>query len=155
MQTTALGRNDAALITPVYAAAEYDLTAGGGTDAAEQTLAVIDLATAFDTKRFASATLVLAATATLAEAKTLVLGTAKWEHSDDGVTYTAVKAGVTALTLTGPTGGATVKGAAVLGLNVAEAKRYVRAKYTPDLNASGTDTAKVSSVYLFTNPSLI
>ena len=155
MQTTAFGRNDAALVTPAFAAAEYSLTAGGGTDAVEQTLAAIDLATAFDTRRFASAILVLAATAALTATKTLILGSVKWEHSDDGVTYAAVKAGVTVLTLTGPQGGGTMTGAAVLGLNVAEAKRYVRAKYTPDLSAANTDTAKVSTAYVLTNPSAI
>jgi hypothetical protein len=151
MFTTAFGRDDAALMTPAFCLAEHDLTAGGAGDNAEQTGAALDLLTDFDTKRFASLTLALAVTATLAEAATCTVS-AIFEHSDDGVTYAEIGSDETVLTLTGGAGGSTETGAAVLGCNLAEAKRYVRAKFTANLSAVNTDTAKVASVYLLTSP---
>jgi hypothetical protein len=152
--STALGRDDAALMTPVYCKAEYDLTAGAGSDNAEQTGAALDLRDNFGTRRFQSGTAVIAATATLAAAATLTV-TAIWEHSDDGSAWAEIGTDETVLTLTGPTGGGTVTGAGVLGINLAEAKRHVRVKFTPDLSAAGTDTAKVATAYVLTSPTAI
>ncbi|KPF84470.1 hypothetical protein IP70_15685 [alpha proteobacterium AAP38] len=154
MFTPALGRDDAALMRPAYAKAEYDLTAGAGTDNVEQTCATLNLLTGFGTVRFQSGTLALGATATLAEGATLTV-TAIWEHSANNSTWVEIGTDQTILTLTGPTSGGTVTGAAVIGINLAEAETYVRAKFKGDLSASGTDTAKIETVYLLTSPSVI
>ncbi|WP_431856609.1 hypothetical protein [Azospirillum sp.] len=152
MFTPAMGRDDAALFTPAFAKAEYDLTAGAGSDNAEQTCAALDLRDDFGTKRFGTAIAIIAATATLAVAATLVV-TGIWEHSDDGATYTEIGTDETMLTLTGGAGGSTETGAAALGCNLAEAKRFVRFKEKPNLSAADTDTAKVSVVYVLSSPS--
>lgn len=154
MFTTAFGRDDAALMTPVYAHAEYDLTAGAGTDNVEITCAAIDLRDDFGTTRFASLTVAVAATATLAASKTLVIG-GIFEHSANESDWTEIGADTVMMTLEGPSGGATLTGAAVLGCNLAEAERFVRFKFTPNLSATGTDTAKVETVYLLTSPTAI
>lgn len=154
MFTTAFGRDDAALMTPAFCLAEYDLTAGAASDNAEQTGAALDLLTAFGAKRFGSLAVALAVTATLAATKTLTLS-AIFEHSDDGVTYSEIGADTALLTLTGGVGGTTETGAAVLGCNLAEAKRYVRVKFLADLSAANTDTAKVSSLYVLTSPTAL
>ncbi|KZC99698.1 MULTISPECIES: hypothetical protein [unclassified Thalassospira] len=151
---TALGRDNAAYLTPVFAAAEYDLTAGAGTDNTEQTWATIDRLTAFDNVRHASAVATVAVTATLAEGETSIT-TGIWEHSVDGSTWVEIGTDTTMLTLTGGSGGSTETGAADLNINLAEANQYVRFKQTTDLSASGTDTAKVSGVYIFSAPSEI
>lgn len=151
---TALGRNDAVYMTPVYAAAEYDLTAGAGTDDTEQTCATVNRLTAFDNIRHESATAVVAATATLAATKTLII-TGIWEHSPDNSTWTEIGDDTTMLTLTGGAGGSTETGAAALGINLAEADQYVRFKQLSDLSATGTDTAKVQVQYVFTSASEI
>ncbi|MGC2853950.1 hypothetical protein ACM64Y_00610 [Novispirillum sp. DQ9] len=154
MQTTALGRDDAALMTPVFAKAEYDLTAGAGTDNTEQTCATIDMQTDFDAVRFQSGTAVVTATAALAADKTLIVS-GIWEHSENNSTWVEIGSDVTMLTLTGGAGGSTETGAAALGINLAEANRYVRFKFLADLSATGTDTAKVASAYVLTSPSKI
>lgn len=154
MFTSAMGRDDAAFLVAVFAKAEYDLTAGAGTDAAEQTAATLDLRDGFGARRYQSGAAIIAATATLAEAKTLNV-TAVWEHSADGATWTEIGVDQTVLTLIGPVGGATVTGSGKLGVNLAEADGFVRVKFTPDLSATGTDTAKVSSVYLLLSPDQI
>ncbi len=152
---TALGRDNAAYLTPVFAAAEYDLTAAAGTDNSEQTWATIDRLTTFDNVRHASAAAVVMATATLGEDETLTVS-GIWEHSDDeGSTWTEIGTDTTLLTLTGGSGGSTETGTGKLNINLAEADGQVRFKQTPDLSASGTDTAKVSGVYIFSAPSEI
>ncbi|EHM00535.1 hypothetical protein HMPREF9946_02575 [Acetobacteraceae bacterium AT-5844] len=152
MKTTALGRDDAALLTPAFAAAETAVTAGGAGDNTEVTTAALDLRDQFGTLRFTSLTLVLAATATLTAGQSLALKAARFQHSDDGTSWSDVKDGVTLPPIAG-TG--TVTGAAKLGCNLVEAKRFVRAKFTPDLSASGTDTAKVGAAFVLSGPSRI
>jgi hypothetical protein len=152
--TTALGRDDAAYFTPVFAAAETAVTAAGAGDNTEITTAQIDLRDQFGTTRFTSLTLTVAAQATLAATRALDLKSVRFQHSDDANTWDDVKPGVTLLSLTSVAGG-TVTGAADIGCILAEAKRYVRAKFTPDLSAAGTDTAKVSAVYILSGASEI
>ncbi|ONG53453.1 hypothetical protein BKE38_12115 [Pseudoroseomonas deserti] len=149
--TPALGRDDAALLTPRFCAVETSLTAGGAGDNAEITGGQIDLRDDFGTKRFASLTLVLAARATLTAGQALALKAVRFEHSDDANTWSDVEPGATVLTLPSSAGG-TVTGAAVLGCNLLEAKRFVRAKFTPDLSAGTTDVAKVGAVYVLSSP---
>jgi hypothetical protein len=151
---TALGRNNAVYMAALFAATEYALTAGAGTDNSEQTCATVNRLTAFDAVRHQSAAAIIAATATLAATKTLTI-TGIWEHSRDNVTWAEIGTDTALLTLTGATGGSTETGAAVLGINLAEADQYVRFKQLSDLSATGTDTAKVQVQYVFTSASEI
>lgn len=90
----------------------------------------------------------LAWEAVLAATKTLSVGTVVFQHSDDGSTWAAYTSpygnpadpGVVG---TGGAGGSTERGVAVLPIYVGSAKRYLRMNWTPDLSASGTDTAKL------------
>ncbi len=149
---TALGRDDAAYMTPAFAKAEYDLTAGAGTDGVAQTCAVLDLETEFDDIRFGSGTAMVCATATLSAGDSLAI-TGKWQQSPDNATWADVNGAQSILTLIGADGGSTETGGAKLGINLAEAQRYVRFVYTPDLSAADTDTAKVSAIYVLTSAS--
>ena len=47
---------------------------------------------------------------------------------------------------TGPAGGGTVTGCLEIDVKLRACGRYVRLGYTPDLSASGTDTAALSAV---------
>jgi hypothetical protein len=147
---TAMGRDDAAYFTPAYAGPETALTAAGAGDNTEITTAQLDLRDQFGTKRFGTLTLVLAAVATLTADKALALKAVRFEHSDDATSWSDVKPGTTLLTVKSTEAG-TRTGAAVIDCNLLEAKRYVRAKFTPDLSHTGTDTAKVSAVYLLSS----
>lgn len=151
---TAMGRNDAAYLTPVYAAPETALTAAGSGDNTEITTAQLDLRDQFGTKRFGTLTLALAAVATLTATKALAVKAVRFEHSDDATSWSDVEPGIVALTMLSNTGG-TMANAAVVDCNLLEAKRYVRAKFTPDLSHTGTDTAKVSALYLLSSPTEI
>lgn len=143
-----LGRDIASEIAAAYAAASTSATAGGGGDNTEVTGVTIDLL-ALDT-RYESICFVLSATSTLAATKTLTVA-AKIETSDDsGMSgATDLVASSTVLTLTGAAGGSTERGTAKVGASLEYAGRYVRIKFTPDLSATGTDTAVVQSVALF------
>ncbi|HJV75349.1 MAG TPA: hypothetical protein VJ654_14075 [Noviherbaspirillum sp.] len=143
-----LGRDLAAEIAAAYAAAATSATAGGTGDNTEVTGVTIDLLSL--STRYESLCFALAATATLAATKTLTVA-AKIEHGDasDMSDAADLVASATVLTLTGATGGSTETGTAKVGVSLEYAKRYVRIKFTPDLSATGTDTAVVQSVALF------
>ena len=142
-----LGQGIASLIT-AYAAASTAATAGGAGDATEVTGVIIDTATL--QSRCESLCFTLAATATLAATKTLAVS-AKIETGDAANLSDAsdLVAAATVLTLTGATGGSTETGTAKVGVSLEYAKRYVRIKFTPELSATGTDTAAIQSVALF------
>lgn len=152
MNTTGLGRDDAALLTIAYAAPETALTAAGAGDNTEVTTVALDLRDQFGTRRFNSLTLALAASAALTAARVLDLKAVRFQHSDDGTTWSDVKDGIPLPSISG-TGA--VNGTGKLGCNLLEAKRFVRAKFTPDLTATATDTAKVTAVFVLSNPSVI
>lgn len=143
-----LGRDLDSEIHAAYAAASTAATAGGAGDATEVTGVTIDLL-ALPT-RYESLSFVLTATSTLAATKTLSVA-AKIETSDNSDMSSAsdLVASSTVLTLTGAAGGSTERGTAKVGASLEYAKRYLRIKFTPDLNATGTDTAVVQSVALF------
>lgn len=144
----ALGRDLAAMIGAAYAAASTSLTAAGGGDNTEVTGVTIDLM-ALPT-RYESVCFSLPATATLAATKTLTIS-AKIETGDASnlSDATDMVAASTVLTLTGAAGGSTERGVAKVGSSLEYAKRYIRIKFTPDLSATGTDTAVVQSIALF------
>jgi hypothetical protein len=136
------------VISARVASANTSITAGGAGDNTAITGSSIDRA------QFGApplcADLLLQFDATLAQAATLTLKTVKVQDSADGSTWadyvTFTDPGVVA---TGPTGGGNVTGVTRLGVNLSSARRYVRAVFTPDLSAGGTDTAKLLAAFVF------
>ncbi len=133
-----LQRDVGSLVSPKIASAFTSVTAAGAGDNTAVTGVTLD--------RFATgsmpldAVVVIAWQATLASAQTLTIKNVAIEHSVDGSSWSTYK------TWTDPgivaTGVATaVKGVVELGLDLSSAKRFVRANHTPDMSASGTDTA--------------
>jgi len=108
-----------------------------------------------DRKDATSASVVVTARAVLAATKTLTVKLIV-QDSADGTTFTNVAAALqpagaadsVVLTLTGGAGGSTENGQYQLGLNLASLRRYVRVQLTPDLNATGVDTATVAALFV-------
>lgn len=145
---SSLGRDLAAEIHAVFSAASASATAAGAGDNTPVVGAVIDLNSL--PTRFESLVYVLTATAALTEDKTLTV-TAKVETSDnsnmsDDMDVIPLD---TVIVLTGGDSGTTEYGTAKLGISTEYLRRYVRLTFTPDLSASGTDTANVQSVAIF------
>lgn len=137
-------------IVAKYAAAPASLTAGGAGDNSEVTGVVID--TAALGPRCNSVVFALAARAVLTQDKKLTVS-AKIEHSEDGQSnWSDLVPSATVIELTGDYQGSTELGDAKVKTSLEYANRYIRLKFTPDLNASGTDTATVQSVALFGGP---
>lgn len=119
-------------------------TAGGTGDATEKDCAYIDR------QGFSSLKVVIAYSATLAATKTLAVAA----NLQDATS--AAGAGVadygdamaSAVVATGATGGSTETGVIELDFDVSGAGRYVRVQYTPDMSATGTDTATLAAVYI-------
>ena len=89
--------------------------------------------------------------AVLAASKKLTMKSVVIEHGDasnlsDAANYVA-PADVD-VKVDGGSGG-TYRGAQEYNVDLSAAKRYIRLKYTPDLNASGTDTAEVAAQFIF------
>lgn len=125
-------------------AAVSSATAAGTGDATEVNGAYIDR------QGFSSLKVVIAYSATLAQAKTLSIAANLQDATTSGGTGVADfgDAMASAVVATGPTGGGTVTGVVELDFDISGADQYVRVQYTPDLNASGTDTASLSAVYI-------
>lgn len=139
MNTQGLAETLAARYAAISAA-----TAGGTGDATEVDGAYIDR------QGFSSLKVVIAYKATLAEGKTLAVAANLQDATSSG------GAGVgdygdamsSAVVATGPTGGGTVTGVVELDFDISGAEQYVRVQYTPDLNATGTDTATLAAAYV-------
>jgi len=72
----------------------------------------------------------------------------EYQTSADGSTWdTAVALQASATVATGDTGGSNESGITKFSLNMSGLKRYVRVNFTPDLSASGTDTAILMSLW--------
>lgn len=132
----------------VFAAAEVDVTAAGTGDATEFNGALIDR------KGFYSLDVALAFTAALQADETLSF-IANFQDADelDGsgvadVSTDYAEALTSTLAATGDSGGSTETGSIQFGVDLTMFRRYVRVQITPDLSASGTDTAKISSLYI-------
>lgn len=119
-------------------------TAAGTGDATEVDGAYIDR------QDHLSAKLVISYTATLQQDETLTIAANMQDASDSSGTGVADYGTAYAATVvaTGGTGGSTETGTVELDVDLAAAKQYVRAQFTPDLSASGTDTAIVSAVLI-------
>ena len=120
-------------LTALTAAGSGDNTAIEGTS--------IDL-TALPTHA-QSVCFVLLAKATLTADKTLVV-TGKVQYSSNGTDWTDAASAATLITIT-----ATGSASARLGFDLTKGSKYVRVYVTPDLSASGTDTASVWGAAVF------
>jgi hypothetical protein len=137
-------RNIGALVAVLRASANAAATAGGSGDAAAVTGVIFDR---LENGTPQSGVLAIPYTATLAEGETLSIGyTVQSGNADDLADATTLKTAVSAVVATGPSGGGTVSGTFEVDLLLSGAGRYMRANFTPDLSASGTDTAALSSV---------
>jgi hypothetical protein len=135
------------LITVARAAANTAATAAGTGDNTAVTGAIIDRMAIGNPQ---SAVLAIPYTATLAAGETLSIGYTVQEgqaaNLSDAETLQTAAAAVVA---TGPGGGGTVTGVFEVNVSMTGAGQYVRANFTPDLSASGTDTAALSAVLVF------
>lgn len=116
-------------------------TAAGTGDATAVTGATVDLLS------YDSLKIVIPYTATLTDEKSLLLAV-EYQQSADGTnwdTATAIRASSIIAT---SDGGTTETGVYEYDMDASGLKRYFRVNYTPDLNASGTDTAKLASIVL-------
>ena len=129
------------------------VTAAGAGDNTEANGIAIDLDAR--TKAEQALTVFIFGVTTLASAQTLSM-LAKWQQADDSsFSVNAEDVGeVFPLTvIRGP--GVVTAGAFFVRLTLnlqSVSRRYVRIQFTPDLSASGTDTATIQSVYLLGSP---
>lgn len=111
------------------------LTAGATEDAVKVT------GQSIDRLGFDSVSLATTAKATLAATKTLAFAVEYQTSSDDSTWATAVAMQASTVLLTGGGGGTNEEGCLELNLNMEGLPRYIRFNVTPDLSATGTDTA--------------
>lgn len=83
--------------------------------------------------------------AALADTKTLSLAHEIQYSSDNSTFDTAVVLEASAVKATGETGGTNERGQAEFSINLISQKRYFRINVTPDLSATGTDTASFAT----------
>lgn len=119
-------------------------TAGGTGDATEKDCAYIDR------QGFSSLKVVIAYSATLAATKTLSVAANLQDATSSAGAGVADygSAMASAVVATGGTGGSTETGVVELDFDISGADQYVRLQFTPDLSATGTDTATISAVYI-------
>lgn len=119
-------------------------TAGGTGDATEKNCAYIDR------QGFSSLKVVIAYSAALAEDKTLSIASNLQDATSSAGAGVADfgDAMASAVVATGGTGGSTETGVVELDFDISGADQYVRLQFTPDLSATGTDTATLSAVYI-------
>jgi hypothetical protein len=146
---SSLGKDIAGEIGALYALASTAATAGGSGDNTEITGATINTASlntapAIYGKDFNSVAFVIAGTTTLSATKGLTVA-ALIEDSADGSTWATKVASATIVSVTS-TGGGTVTFTGKIGVDLTACRQYVRVKATPNLTASGTDTATVFGV---------
>lgn len=150
------------IIQPLRVDDATAVTAGGAGDATEATSAAVDVAAATQGNRYNAMGLLLAVSATLAEAATLTVTLALEEAEDDGAGspsdwQPAAPEAVDApdsLTLTGGPGGSTERAVFKVGVDLRRVRRYLRVKYNPDLSAANTDTASLQPIWLLANPQM-
>ncbi|HBT00571.1 MAG TPA: hypothetical protein DEB47_12085 [Citreicella sp.] len=134
-----------ALILPLRAAANAAATAGGTGDNTAVTGAIIDRAAVGMPQ---SGVLAIPFTATLAAGDTLSVTYTVQEGETDDLSDAATLITDTVVAATGPTGGGTVTGCLRIDVKLRAGGRYVRCNYTPNLSASGTDTAALSALLI-------
>ena len=134
-------------VQALYASCQQDssgdpiiLTAAATEDGVEVT------GSAIDRQGYDSCVLAITALAKLAATKLLSLGVKYQDSADNSTWNAAVVMQASTTLLTGGGGGTTEEGEVELGLNLRGLERYVRFNITPDLDATGTDTAIWSAV---------
>lgn len=132
-----------ALLKVLRAAGNAAVTAAGAGDATAVPGEIIDRA---EKGMPQSGVLAIPFTATLAEGETLSVAYTVEEGEEDDLSDASTLASETVVAATGPTGGGTVTGCVEIDVKLRACGRYVRLGYTPDLSASGTDTAALSAV---------
>jgi len=141
-------------LTVLRAGANTAVTAAGAGDNTEIVGDTFDLQAIGYPKR---ALVAINFTATLAASKKLTIKNLAFEHgSASNMSDTAdlsAPADVDVATDSGS--GSTLKGCQTYAVDLSSCKRYVRITYTPDLNASGTDTANVGAVLIFGNTQIM
>lgn len=142
--TFAMAHNIDAFIGAAPASDSASATAGGTGDNTLVTGLAIDR---FAKSNPLSVSFVARYKAVLAAAATLSLGWSVETAIDSAFTAPVVLAtGASAVIDTGASGGSTQRGVFRIPCDLAGALQYVRLKFTPDLSASGTDTAEISVV---------
>ena len=139
-------------ISGAYAAASTSATAAGTGDNTAVTGVIVDRAAAALNSPQEIAVL-FPFTTTLGAGKNLFLKSVLLEHGDaanlsDAATFATFE-DATGHSVATSAGGGTVTGCKRYGVNIGGAKRYVRLKFTPDLDATSVDTAVVMSVLVF------
>lgn len=125
------------------AAANTAATAGGTGDATAVTGVIIDRA-AIGWAR--SAVVAIPFTTTLAASQTLTIAWTLQDGAAPGLGDAATFATASSVVATGS---GTFTGQLEANVDLSGARRYVRLNFTPDLSASGTDTAALSAVLVF------
>jgi hypothetical protein len=138
------------------AAANLAITAGAGQDGQAQTGIIIDRGDS-DVKYSRFVTIAIPYSAVLAEGKLLTLKTVKIEHSVNSnlsspADYKVFENSTGTAIATGATGGSTEAGVKMYSVDLGAARRYIRLSYTPDLDATATDTAALSALAVFDAP---
>lgn len=137
MHNRAFAYDSGHYISPKFSSISSATAAGTG-DNTKVTGATVDR------QGFGSAAVSIAYTATLAATKTLSLAV-EVQESDDGSTWgTATVLQAATVQATGQSGGSTETGVLKICDSYETRARYVRYNVTPDLNASGTDTASIA-----------
>lgn len=140
-----------AYIAVLRALANTSLTAAGTGDNTVITGAILDR----QAKDFPlSAVVAVPFTATLAASKNLFLKNVLVEHGDDSglsdvATFATLEDATGHAIATDSGSGSTLTGCKEYSIDLTGAKRYIRIKATPDLDASGTDTAAISGVVVY------
>lgn len=101
-----------------------------------------------DRQGFLSAKLIVTYQAVLAEGETISIAANLQDATDSSGTGAADfgTASADAVRATGGSGGSTERGVVEIDVDLSAARQYVRAQFTPNLSASGTDTAILSAV---------
>lgn len=142
--------NDAvARVAARYGKAGVDATAGGPGDATEVDCEWVDRLNFSSLKAVITYTTTLAATKTLSFAANLQDASASdgTGAADFGTALTAT------VVATGEAGGSTETGVVELDFDLSGADRYVRLQATPELSATGTDTAEFGVTYILAGAS--
>jgi hypothetical protein len=142
-------KNIGAFIKVLRAFANTSVTAAGSGDNTAITGAILDRQANGNAQ---SAVVAIPYLITLASAETFTLKNVLVEHGDasnlsDVATFATLEDSTGSVIATGVK--TAVSDCKSYSVNLAGAKRYIRVKATPDLSASGTDTAAISGVVVF------
>jgi hypothetical protein len=138
------------------AAASLAIVAAAGQDGQAQTGVIIDRADS-EVKMSQFVTIAIPYSAVLAAGKKLFIKSAVLEHSDasdmtGAADYATFEDSTGTAIATGAAGGSTEAGVKKYVSHLGAAKRYIRFKYTPDLDAASTDTASICALGVFDVP---